>query len=136
MAEPRLAKESEDPDLAEARRELSEVFEEAREDGLPRPARVAVEAARRLLPAMFRLSPRPYTVYPTSDREVAIHGQYAHQGSVIVLCEADGGALCLASFPREGRHARYADASVLPDDFLTEALHGLDRLALGESVGP
>ncbi len=118
-----------DPVLAEAERELNEVFDEAQEDALPPPVPAAVEAAGRLLREMFRRSPREYSVYPTSDREIAIHGQHANAGSVVVLCDSEGGALCLVSFPRASRRASYADVNDLPDGFLTQALHDLDRLA-------
>ena len=129
MPDIRRAKETTDPDLVEAQTDLSEVFQEAREDGLPRPARATVEAADRLLREMFQLSPRPYSVYPTPDREIAIHGQHVNSGSVLVLCDSEGGALCLVSLLRTSRRARYSDVDDLPDGFLTQALHDLDRLA-------
>lgn len=124
------------PDLAEAMEELEEVVNEAHDDGFPPPSDAVIGTARRLLREMYSMSPRPYSVYPTPDLEIAIHGQHANSGSILVLCESGGGALCLVSLRRPPRRARYADVNDLPDGFLREALRDLDRLAAHQVENP
>lgn len=112
-------------ELAKALQELGEVPADAEEDGLEPPSDVAVANARRLLEAMYRISPRRYTVYPTSDAYIAIDARGVNDGIVVVMCGSDGAVLCLATIDQESRRARYASARRLPDGFIREALHEL-----------
>ena len=111
-----------DTRLEDALQDLREVCQEAREEEYPEPTSVAVESAHRLLKAMFQLSPRRFEVYPTPDGEVALDAFGGTGRSVLVLCEADSGALCLVNFNGEHRRARYASCKSLPDGFVREAL--------------
>lgn len=113
------------PELAEALQELSEAPADAEADGLELPSAAAFANARRLLEAMYRISPRRYTVYPTSDAYIAIDARGVNDGIVVVMCGSDGGVLCLATIDQESRRARYASARRLPDGFIREALHEL-----------
>ena len=112
-------------DLAEALQELAEVTADAEEDELEVPSDVAFDNARSLLKAMYGISPRRYSVYPTSDAYIAIDARGANDGIVVVMCGSDGGVLCLATINKESRRARYSTARKLPDGFIREALSEL-----------
>ena len=110
------------PDLHDALYDLDQAKEEAREDGFPVPSGKALENARRLLYAMYRVSPRRFEVYPTPDGEIAIDAPGRPGRSVLLLCDSDGGALCLVNMAGAHRRARYSDTHGLPDGFVREAL--------------
>ena len=115
------------PELRDALRNLDQVTAEAREDGFPVPPDATLADARRLLRAMFKLSPQRFEVYPTPDGEVAIDAPGEPGRSVLLLCDADGGALCLVNMNGVHRRARYSDTNQLPDGFVREALAELKR---------
>ena len=84
-------------ELRAALRDLDSAEPDAREDGFPIPLKEAQENARRLLQAMFRISNRRFEVYPTPDGEVAIDARGGPGRSVLLLCDSDGGTLCLVN---------------------------------------
>ena len=114
--------EERNPSLVAALHDLDGTMEEAAEDGFRPPSGLAVDNARRLLKSMFQAFPRRYEIYPTPDAEVAIDAHGGPGASVIVLCESDGGALCLVNIGDCQRRARYSAADTLPDGFVEEAL--------------
>ncbi len=114
-------------DLRAALRDLDAVEGEALEEGFPIPSRMARENARRLLQAMHRISGRRLEVYPTPDGEVAIDAPGGQGRSVLLLCDSEGGALCLVNMNGKHRRARYADSNGLPDGFVREALAELKQ---------
>ena len=114
-------------ELLAAAKDLKEATDEAREEGFPVPSNSALEYARTILYAVYEFSPRRYEVYPTPDGEVAIDASGGFGRSVLILCESDGGALCLVNMNGSHRRARYSDAKMLPDGFVCEALAELDR---------
>ncbi len=114
-------------ELRDALKNLDEAAGEAREEGYPAPSDAALANARRLLRAMYELSPRRFEVYPTPDGEVAIDAPGGRGRSVLLLCDSDGGALCLVNMGGRHRRARYSDTSLLPDGFVREALAELAR---------
>ena len=113
--------------LADALRDLEEVKDEARDKGFPTPADVAYENANRLLKEMCPLSQRRFEVYPMPDGEIAIDASDGQGSSVLLLCDSDGGALCLVNMGGKHRWARYSFAEALPDDFVREALAELEQ---------
>ena len=115
------------PELRDALRDLDQVTAEAREEGFPVPPDATLANARRLLRAMFKLLHQRFEVYPTPDGEVAIDAPGRPGCSVLLLCDADGGALCLVNMNGVHRRARYSDTSQLPDGFVREALAELKR---------
>ena len=115
------------PELRDALGDLEDTRDEAREEGFPAPSDAALEYARAILCSMYELSPRRYEIYPTPDGEVAIDAPGGFGRSVLLLCESDGGALCLVNVNGSHRRARYSDAKTLPDGFVREALVELDR---------
>lgn len=108
--------------LREALHDLDETATEAREEEFPVPSDAALSSARRLLTAIYELSPQRFEVHPTPDGEVAIDAPGGPGRSVLLLCASDGGALCLVNMNGEHRRARYSDSSRLPDGFICEAL--------------
>ena len=110
------------PELRDALRDLDEAKDEAREEGFPAPSDTALGDARRLLHAMYRMLPRRFEIDPMPDGEIAIHVPSGPGSSVILLCEPDGGALCLVNMNGRHRRARYSDTDLLPDGFVREAL--------------
>ena len=108
--------------LAVAEQELAGVAEEAREEGYAVPSDLAFENARRLLPEICRLTPRPVAVYadPYDGIVIDISGGFGR--SVGLHCESDGKALCMVNLDGEHRRARYDNTRTLPDGFIREAL--------------
>ena len=115
------------PELHDALRDLEDTRDEAHEEGFPAPSDAALGCARTILRSMYELSPRRYEIYPTPDGEVAIDAPGGFGRSVLLLCESDGGALCLVNMNGSHRRARYSNAKMLPDGFVREALVELDR---------
>ena len=111
-------------DLDDALRDLDTVVAEADEEGFGRPSVVAKANAERLLRQMYRILPRRFEVYPTPDEEIAIDVP-SGRGSVILLCDSAGGALCLVNVNGDQRRARYSSSRTLPDGFIREALADL-----------
>ena len=115
------------PDLRDALRDLDGAKQEAEEDGFPTPSDVALKNARRLLHAMYEISPRRFEVYPGPDGEIAIDAPGGFGRSVLLLCDSDGSASCLVNMEGTPRRARYANTFSLPDGFVREALSELER---------
>lgn len=108
-------------DLIEALGDLDEVVTEAAGEGYPRPSGDAISSAGRLLRQMYEIAPRRIEVYPTADGEVTLDVSN-DRGSVILLCDSRGGALCLVNVNGDRRRARYSSTMRLPDGFVREAL--------------
>lgn len=107
--------------------DLGDSIAEAREEGFPIPSTAAIGNADRLVKAMYEISPRRFEVYPTPDGEVAIDAPNGRGSSVILLCDSDGGALCMAHLNGRHRSRRYTTTDALPDDFLREVLTELEH---------
>ena len=114
-------------ELNDALRDLREARDEARNEGFPQPAKIALENAERLLREMYGISPRRFEVYPTPDGEIAIDVPDGQGRSVILLCDSEGGALCLVNLNGNHHRARYSTTETLPDGFVHEALGDLKR---------
>lgn len=112
-------------DLRAALHDLDDVVEEAQEEGFSHPGHQALENARRLLQDLYRLHPCRLEIYPTPDSEVALCVPGGRGRSVLVLCDSDGGALCLVNLKGRHRRARYSNAAMLPDSFVLKALGAL-----------
>ena len=108
--------------LWDALEDLRDVQREAQEDDGVIPEVDAVRRAGRALMAMYRISPRPYSVYPMPDGEIVIDAATRYGTSLVVLCNPDGSAQCLAYIDEEYRPKDYADTEMLPDEFVLEAL--------------
>ena len=113
------------PELADALGDLNQARQESQEEDFPLPSDAAIANARRLLREMYDILPRRFEVYPTQDGEIAIDAPAGHGRSVILLCDSDGGALCLVNNDGDQCRARYSNANKLPDGFLREALNEL-----------
>lgn len=111
-------------DLEEALEDLRATPDEAKDEGYPQPTDLALTNAGRILRRMYTMLPTRLEVYPTPDGEVAIVAP-APRRSVMVLCESDGGALCMVNMDGKHRRARYSTADSLPDGFLRDALNEL-----------
>lgn len=112
-------------ELSDALYDLRDASDEAREEGFPVPSDIAVENAGRLLSEMYGILPRSYEVYPTPDGEIAIDAPGGRGRSVLLLCDSEGGALCLVNMNGDHRRARYFTTERLPDSFVRNALSGL-----------
>ena len=114
-------------ELADALLDLDEVFDAAREEGIAEPAKLAFENAKRLLRAMYDLSPRRFDVYPMADGYIAVDGRGGYGRAVALMCGSAGDAVCLVTIDGERRRAHYDTTHNLPDDFVRQALRELDR---------
>ena len=114
-------------ELVNALEDLQNAPDEANEEGFPAPSDIAVENADRLLREMYRISPRRFEVHPTPDGEIAIDAPGGRGRSVLLLCDSEGGALCLVNMNGNHRRARYSTTERLPDGFVREALAELEH---------
>lgn len=114
--------------LSEALTELLDVDAEAQENGHEPPSQQAKNHAERILESLAPSGegwPAP-SVYPTSDREIAIFFRSdSRRASVLILCASDGQGACFAFADGRGRRARYEDAGEMPDAFVWEQLQKL-----------
>ena len=117
------------PQLKEALEDLRATPDEAMDEGYPQPTQLALANAGRVLRLMHTLLPTRLEVYPTPDGEVALVAPGGPRCSVMVLCESNGGALCMVNMDGEHRRARYSTADGLPDGFLRDALNELAHRA-------
>ena len=115
--------------LTAALNDLHESKAEAHEEDYPIPSDRVLENAERLLKAMYHISPRRYEVYPTPDGEIAIDAPGSYNRSVLLLCDSQGGVLCLVNIDCNHRRARYSSSEGLPDGFIREALTNLESEA-------
>ena len=113
------------PGLAEALDELDDVAAYANEIEVETPSATAFDNARRLLKAMYRTSPRRFSVYPAAGGHIAIDTRGSKGRIAVVSCGSDGSVLCLATIDGNDRRARYSSAHNLPDAFIREALADL-----------
>ena len=111
--------------LTDALHDLHAATDEACEEGFPIPSEIALENAERLLREMFLISPRRFEVYPTPDGEIAIDAPGGHGRSALLLCDSEGGALCLINMNGNHRRAQYSTINTLPDGFVHDALTSL-----------
>lgn len=107
--------------LRAALSDLDEAVTDAAEEGFPKPTGDAIQSARRLLTQLYAIAPQRFEVYPTADGEIALDLPN-ERGSVILLCDSQGGALCLVNVNGVQRRARYSTVTSLPDGFVREAL--------------
>lgn len=121
--------QADDVELTAALSDLHESKAEAHEEGYPIPFDKVLENAEHLLNAMYRISPRRYEVYPTLDGEIAIDAPGGYNRSVLLLCDSQGGALCLVNINGNHRRAWYSSSKSLPDGFIREALADLESEA-------
>ena len=108
-------------DFVEMMSDLQGVIEEARDEGYPPPSDLAVSNAKLLLERLYRFAPRRFEVYPTPDAEIAIDAT-GKGCSVVLLCDSNGGVLCMANLPDGYRRKAYSTADSLPDSFIRESL--------------
>lgn len=108
--------------LEEALADLRATPEEARHEGYPQPTQLALANAGRILHRMYALRPTRLEAYPTPDGEVAVVAPGNARRSAMVLCDSEGGVLCLVNVDGQRWRARYLTASSLPDGPLRDAL--------------
>lgn len=111
--------------LTDALNDLHAAMDEADEEGFPIPSEIALKNAEHLLREMYLISPRRFEVYPTPDGEIAIDASGGHGRSALLLCDSEGGALCLINLNGNHRRARYSTINTLPDAFVHDALTNL-----------
>ena len=117
---------SSDEDLHAALYDLWCAREEAIEEGFPAPSESALANANRLLKEIYGICRRRFEVYPTQDGDVAIDAPGGHGRSVLLLCDSQGGALCMVNMHGNHRRARYSTTEMLPDGFIRDALAELE----------
>ena len=112
-------------DLDAALRDAITVENEALAEDFPIPSSIAQANAKKLLPLLYAIASCRFEVYPTPDAEVAIDARWHVGSSLILLCDSQGGALCLVNNRGNSRQASYSNAEALPDGFVREAIDEL-----------
>ena len=116
----RVAKER----VLEAYRDIAELDDEMKADGLPPSTAAMKDEARRIVVALAGAVP---TVYGTQDGDIAIQFDSEESAVVIELSRVGGGAACFSHVGGKNRRARYDDSRDLPDDFVRSQLRELCR---------
>ena len=115
-----------------ARRFLSEALEELDAlDGAEAepPGAEARRSARRILTALAREFPRYYAVTLGDERDISIEtdaGMGKGRGVLIVCDDEDVACYVTANGENTMRHYSHAEADMLPDEFIRNALRNLD----------
>ena len=122
------AEPSADDALLDMLADLRDARAEAADEGFPPPSDVSITRAERVLTETRRFSTRRFEVYPTPDGEIALD-MPIDGGSVLLLCDSDGGALCLVNLNGDKRQKRYDSTDELPDNFLVQAVSELNHAA-------
>ena len=110
------------PDLRAALEDVNTIENEALEEDLPVPSLLAHTNTRKLLPRLYAIEPCRFEVYPTPDGEIAIDARWRARSSILLLCDSQGGALCLVNNRGNQRRASYSSVDTLPDGFIREAM--------------
>lgn len=118
----RIAKER----VLEAYRDIAELDDEMKADGLPPSTAAMKDEARRIVVALAGPEAVP-TVYGTQDGDIAIQFDSEESAVVIELSRVGGGAACFSRVGGKNRRARYDDSRDLPDDFVRSQLRELCR---------
>ena len=113
--------------LAQALDELDQVVDEAQSEGYEIPSSIAIANAESIIKCIYDNLLHPLQVYPMPDGEVAIDITNGKGSSVLLLCNSDGGALCLVNIDGNQRRAHYSTSDALPDGFISEALDELQQ---------
>lgn len=111
-----------DADFLDAIASLDDIESDAREMGYPIPESNVVAEARRILVEMHNYRAASYDAYSMSEGRVGIGIDGGFGRSMLVVCEPGVTALCVVTADRVSRHARYAESSFLPDDFVKQGL--------------
>ena len=109
-------------DLSDALRDLYDVQEAAQEEGNVAPDDDTVKRAEDILRALYRVSPRPFSIYAMPEGDVAIDADSPEGTKLVVMCDPDGTARCLVYINDALERREYGDPSVIPDSFIVEAL--------------
>ena len=114
--------------MRDAVADLRSAPEEATDEGYPPPKEIALSNAEGILQRLYALWPTRFEVHPTPDGEIAVVAPGGFGRSVMVLCDSEGGALCMVNLNGTHRRARYSSADGLPDGFLREAMDELKQV--------
>lgn len=99
---------------------LTEIFDEASDNGYVRPSLDTLENTYELLNKMVAISPGNYITYPDHDGSVVIDSHNGKGGIVTVFVEEKGEALCIIA-SGSSEHFR-CDFNELPNEKLIEWL--------------
>ena len=113
---------------------VEQIDREAEEEDYPPIGDIAKRNAKRVLFIAGRSSLEP-AVYPSMDGEIALYFKARSAASaLLILLDNEGGAGCYWTLGGKSEHARYNDASQLPEDFLQAHLRALGGLPLSQSL--
>ena len=112
--------------VLEAYRDIAELDDEMKADGLPLSTAAMKDEARRIVVALAGSGVVPM-VYGTQDGDIAIQFDSEESAVVIELSRVGGGAACFSHVRGKNRRARYDDSGDLPDDFVRSQLRELCR---------
>ncbi len=107
------------PELLDALLDLYDAPRTAEEDGDLAPDHDTLLRAEDILRAMYRTDPRPYSVYPMPDGDIAIDAHSPQGSKVVIICDPNGAARCLVYLNGESDIREYHAPSVIPDSFQT-----------------
>ena len=110
----------------EAVKDLNELDDEIKEDGLP-PISVTIKGeARRILDALaYEKGVPTAAVFPSDEGEIVIQFDSPKSSVLIELCNDGRGAACFSLIDGKKRRARYDDSRDLPDEFVKAQLREL-----------
>ena len=105
-------------DLIEAMIDLHSVKRMAEDDDDIVPSNDTINRAKRVLERLYRRFPRPYSVYPMMDGDIAVEAHTKPGTDVTVICDSDGSYRCLAYIDDEFSRIRFDEL----DEMLSPAV--------------
>ena len=106
---------------------FSGLEQDSEETGNLMPTVALIEEAKRIAVRLDRDLLEGCDVYTLERGEVTIEVFGEHGYGFLLICEPDGGALCVIAEPTRSRRARYESSKSLPDNFLRDGLIAVRR---------
>lgn len=108
--------------LTDALLDLHDVKRIAREEGVTIPLDETIAYTQRVLTTLYRISSRPYSVYPMLGGDIGIDAHTLPETKVTVICDPDKAIRCLTYIDDTLDQRTYEEPGDLLDDFLINAL--------------
>ena len=98
---------------------------DADEAGIAMPSMDVVAEAKRIVLGLNGYLPSNTDVYTLEEGKVVVEVFGSTGRGLQLICEPNGGALCLVTVDKASRRARYESSAILPDGFLKEGLRAV-----------
>ena len=104
---------------------FSGLEDDAADAGNSVPAENVINEAKRIVTGLGSYLPDSTDVYTMEGGKIAVELFGTTGRGFLLVCEPNGGALCVVTVDGKSRRARYETSTILPDGFLREGLLGV-----------